>query len=74
MNMNYKLEPEKELLEKIVESEGNCVYASWCQNCPFLDECAGNAIRNGKLLSKEVRIHKAYDKLFYDEMERELNE
>jgi len=65
---------EKELLQSIIDKEGDCVSAAWCLQCPFQDLCISKAINKAKLLPKEERVRKAYDKLFDELMDKELDE
>ena len=75
--MNYyndEYPTENELLQYIIDAEGDCIKASWCLVCPFCDNCVFNALRGGKLMSREVRVKLASDRLFNKILECELNE
>jgi len=71
---NDEYPTENQLLQLIIDVDGNCVNASWCLVCPFCDNCVFNALRGGKLISREVRVKLASDKLFNDILEHELND
>lgn len=72
--MKKYFKSEKELLQGIINRQGDCIDASWCMMCPFVDACISRAIIDAKLLSKEERVKRAYDRLFDDLMENELDE
>jgi hypothetical protein len=66
------IKSEDELLQGIIDKQGDCISPTWCGNCPFIDNCLVRAITYGKLLPKEVRVRMAYEKLFNKLMENEL--
>lgn len=72
--MDNIFKTEKALLQGIIDKEGDCVSAAWCLMCPFQSECVGKAVREAKLLPKEERVRKAYEKLFDELMENELDD
>lgn len=72
--MKKVFKSEKELLEGIIRAEGDCLSADWCLMCPFMDDCVGKAITDAKILPKEERLRKAYDKVFDELMEKELED
>lgn len=72
--MEKVFKSEKELLESIIRVEGKCLNAVWCMMCPFNNECIGSAITKAKLLPEEERVKRAYNKLFDELMEDELDD
>ena len=72
--MDQILKSEKQLLESIIEREGDCISAAWCLMCPFQKDCISKAINNARLLEKDERVRRAYNKLFDELMEEELDE
>lgn len=70
--MDY-IKSEDELLQGIINKEGDCVDASWCLSCPFADKCVSKAITSARrLLPKEERVRLAYEKLFNKLLEKEI--
>lgn len=68
------IKSEDELLQYIINIDGNCVCTSTCRYCPFIDKCITIAItKERKLLPKETRVRLAYEKLFNKLMENELD-
>ncbi len=65
---------EKALLQGIIDKEGDCIDTSWCMMCPFADACVMKAVTDARLLPKEERVKRAYNKLFDELMEKELDE
>jgi len=72
--MDEIFKSENELLQGIIDKDGDCISAAWCVMCPFSDICVLQAISKAYLLPKEERVRKAYDRLFNDLMENELDE
>lgn len=65
---------QTELLQGIINREGDCISADWCLQCPFAEICVSKAIKEAKLLPKEERVRKAYEMLFDGLMEEELDD
>ena len=65
---------ERHLLQGIIDKDGDCVSAAWCLMCPFSDDCISRAITHARLLPQEERVQRAYNKLFDELMENELEE
>jgi hypothetical protein len=72
--MDQFFKTEKELLQGIIDKDGDCIDASWCIMCPFSDACAFKAVRDAKLLPKEERVKRAFDKLFTELVDEELDD
>ena len=72
--MDKYFKSQKELLENIIAKKGDCISADWCIMCPLSSKCVFNAISTAHLLPKEDRVRLAYEILFDDEVEEELNE
>lgn len=72
--MDQFFKSEKELLQGIIDKNGECISAAWCIMCPFSDACISRAINEARLLPKEERVKRAYDKLFNEVFEEELND
>lgn len=72
--MNKYFKSENELLQSIIESNGDCINAYWCAACPFSDACISKAITHRRLLSKEERVKRAVDRLFFKLVEEELDD
>ena len=72
--MEKYFKTEKALLQGIIDREGDCIDTSWCLQCPFMNECVVKAITDAKLLPKEERVKRAYERLFDDLMENELGQ
>lgn len=70
--MDY-IKSEDELLQSIIDTDGDCIKASQCPRCPFAKECVVQAIEVARLLPKETRVRLAYEKLFNKLMENELD-
>lgn len=66
------IKSEEELLQAIIEKDGDCVHPSLCLICPFANLCVDRAIRRARLLPKETRVRLAYEKLFNKLMDAEL--
>jgi hypothetical protein len=71
--MEKYFKSEKELLQGIIDRDGDCIDASWCIMCPFANICVSSAIKSAKLLPKEERVKRAFDKLFNEMIEEELD-
>ena len=72
--MDY-IKTEHEILQSIIDTDGNCVNASLCLKCPFASKCIDRAITKvRRLLPRKTRVRLAYEKLFNELMENELNE
>ena len=69
-----RFESQIELLQGIIERDGDCIDASWCVMCPFAEQCVLNAVTKARLLPKEERVRRAVDKLFTYELEKQLND
>lgn len=65
---------EESLLQAIIDVDGDCIKADWCLMCPFSSRCIGRAITEARLLPKEDRARLAYEKLFIELLEQELND
>jgi len=65
---------EESLLQAIIDVDGDCIKVEWCMNCPFSSKCISRAITEARLLPKEDRVRLAYEKLFTELLERELND
>jgi hypothetical protein len=65
---------EEALLQAIIDIDGDCIKADWCIMCPFAEKCIGRAITEARLLPKEDRARLAYEKLFNELMEKELED
>lgn len=72
--MKKYFKSEKELLQGIIDKNGDCISSDWCLMCPFQKDCVSRAIREQRLLPQEERVKRAYDKLFDDLMEKELDD
>lgn len=72
--MDKIFKSETELLQGIINREGDCISAAWCVMCPFSDACVLQAVNKARLLPKEERVRRAYDKLFNELMEKELDD
>lgn len=72
--MDEYFKKQVELLERIIESEGDCISAAWCIICPFKEDCISKAVTSARLLPKEERVMRAYDTLFTNALEQELDE
>jgi hypothetical protein len=72
--MDKIFKSERELLQGIINKEGDCISVAWCLMCPFQDACVGRAINEAKLLPKEERVKRAYERLFDQLMENELDD
>jgi len=71
--MDY-IKTEHEILQSIIDTDGNCINASLCLKCPFSSKCIDRAITKARrLLPRETRVRLAYEKLFNELMESELN-
>ena len=68
------IETQIELLQGIIERDGDCIDASWCVICPFAEKCVLNAVTKARLLPKEERVRRAVDKLFTYELEKQLDD
>lgn len=72
--MEKYFKSEKELLQGIIDKDGDCISAAWCIMCPFSEVCISRAINEARLLPKEERVKRAYDKLFIDALEEEIDD
>lgn len=72
--MKKYFKTEKELLQGIIDRKGDCLDSSWCLMCPFAKACIQKAITHAELLPQEERVKRAYDKLFDELMEKELDD
>ena len=72
--MDQIFKSEKHLLQSIIDKDGDCVSAAWCLMCPFQDDCISKAIKDARLLPQEERVRRAYEKLFDELMEKELDD
>lgn len=68
------IKSEEELLQAIIDKDGDCVNPSLCLACPFANICIDRAITRARLLPKETRVRLAYEKLFNKLMENELEQ
>ena len=66
------IKTEEELLQIIIDKDGDCVDITLCNLCPFAIKCVNTAIRKARLLPKETRVRLAYEKLFNKLMDKEL--
>lgn len=71
--MDQYFKSENELLQGIIDKEGDCIDASWCIMCPFSSACVLSAISKARLLPKEERVKRAFDRLFTEALEEELD-
>jgi hypothetical protein len=53
-----------EILQQIVEEEGDCLNSSRCKKCPFRGTCLPEFIQS-KMPSKQKRLQKAEDVLIF---------
>jgi len=73
--MDKVFKSHKELMEAIISVDGNCMKTEWCVECPFSHKCILSYIdEKTPILLKEDRVQLAYNKLFTDILEEELNE
>lgn len=71
--MNKVFKSHKELMEAIITTGGNCMRTDWCLECPFSHKCILSYIdEKTPILLKEDRVQLAYNKLFTDILEEEL--
>jgi len=69
------IKTEEEVLQAIIDKDGNCIDAGWCLICPFADKCVSKAITKArKLLPRKTRVRLAQDKLFNELVEKELEQ
>lgn len=68
------IKSEDDILQGIIDTDGDCVRAEWCLKCPFANKCVFKAISLARLLPKQTRVRLAYEKLFNKLMEDELEE
>jgi hypothetical protein len=70
-----QIKTEHEILQSIIDADGDCINISLCLGCPFAAKCVDKAItRARRLLPKQTRVRLAYERLFNELMENELNE
>lgn len=74
IKMNQYFKSEKELLQGIIDKNGDCISAAWCLMCPFSNICISKAVSKARLLPKEERVKRAYEKMFTDMLEEELDD
>ena len=72
--MDNFFDTEEELLQGIIDVKGDCINVSWCIMCPFSNTCIFSAVKNARLLSREKRVKKAVDRLFFKLIEEELDD
>ena len=68
------IKTEEEVLQTIIDKDGDCIDVTLCNLCPFVTKCVNTAIRKARLLPKETRVRLAYEKLFNKLMESELEQ
>lgn len=61
-------------MQGIIDKDGDCISAAWCIMCPFSKACISKAISESRLLPKEERVKRAYDKLFIEVLEQEIDD
>lgn len=66
-------ESERQLLENIIKTDGDCINYTWCLACPFATDCVYKAVTHARLLPKEERVRRAFNKLFTEVFEEEIN-
>jgi hypothetical protein len=68
------IKTEHEILQNIIDTDGNCLSSTNCKHCPFADKCLGMAITKARrLLPRISRVRLAYERLFNKLMEDELD-
>lgn len=69
--MEYKKE-QLDMLQFIINKDGDCFWYNRCANCPLYSACIGNAMSSGSFMIPEKRVQRAYDILFDTSVEQEL--